>query len=277
MTTKERVFDILKYRDYYIIGSFKDPKLKFKSDIDLNEKIPNVTPTDFFESIKQKYRETMSDPNIWLIDFKLGDLHWDRTDIDRGFKKIGNKKINFIKLLQNKSIIKIDAIANVDGRLYEFSNNYFLTLPSGHSTDPTEKSDLNTRLILDYYELLEEGQFFKALKRLYQLNKAKKKDNRSIAKFLNSEVGKLNRQVTSLKTLSLLINNNFRPVSTDLIKSNLEMIQSNLPPNYKPLISPILNSNNLKVMDKEINRVARLIAKDINGDTLHFLQNISKY
>jgi acetylglutamate kinase len=94
---------------------------------------------------------------------------------------------------------------------------------------------------------------------------------------LNSEVGKLNRQVTSLKTLSLLINNNFRPVSTDLIKSNLEMIQSNLPPNYKPLISPILNSNNLKVMDKEINRVARLIAKDINGDTLHFLQNISKY
>jgi hypothetical protein len=54
MTTKERVFDILKYRDYYVIGSFKDPKLKFKSDIDLNEKIPNVTPTDFYESIIMK-------------------------------------------------------------------------------------------------------------------------------------------------------------------------------------------------------------------------------
>jgi hypothetical protein len=150
-------------------------------------------------------------------------------------------------------------------------------LPSGHSTDPTEKSDLGTRLILDYYELLEEGQYFKALKRLYQLNKAKKKDNKSIARFLNSEVGKLNRQVTSLKTLSLLITNNFRPVSTELIKSNLEMIQSNLPPNYKPLISPMLKSNNLKVIDQEIKRVARVIAKDINGPTIAFLQNVSKY
>ena len=276
MTTTKRVFDILKYRDYFIIGSFKDPKLKFKSDADLNEKIPNATPEDFYEVIKEKYHNAIQDPDIWIIDFKLGDLHWNCMDIEWGFKKIGNKKIHFVDLLNEKSIIKIDAIANVDGQLYEFSNNFFLTLPSGHTTDPNEKLDIITRLMIGYYDLLAEGEYFKALKWLYQINKAKKKDNKGITKFLNSEVGKLNRQVTSLKTLSLLITNNFCPVSIDLIKSNLEMIQSRLPNNYKVLISPILRSHNLKVIDQQINQVARLIAKDINGDTLHYLQNISK-
>ena len=48
------------------------------------------------------------------------------------------------------------------------------------------------------------------------------------------------------------------------------MIQSNLPSNYKSLITPILQSNYLKVIDQEINRIVHLIAKDLQTNENHY-------
>jgi hypothetical protein len=74
-------------------------------------------------------------------------------------------------------------------------------------------------------------QLMNPLKRLYSIYAIERnmKKIKEIELFLNSSVGKLNRQLSNLKTLSLLIDNNFKIMPINLIKTNLKSIKAKLP------------------------------------------------
>jgi hypothetical protein len=284
MTTKEKVIKFLSIgNQVMIVGSFNKKTLRYKNDIDLNEKV-KTSPNDFLNIIKSKYKEVLNNPFIWIIDFKLGTddrgqgIHWSSKDIENGYKIIRHKKYKFTDLFNQKSIIKMDVTAYINGRFYDFSNNYFLTLPNGETTDEFV-GNIITRLLLDYYNLIDQGNFFKALKRLHSIYAI----DRSIPKvkeieaFLNSSVGKLNRQLSNLKTLSLLIENKFsgKPIPIEYIISNLKSIKSKLPDKYHQTINMILHQQNLTQMNNKINELVRMISKDVNIDTFGFIMTIN--
>jgi hypothetical protein len=100
---------------------------------------------------------------------------------------------------------------------------------------------------------------------------------KEIKAFLNSSVGKLNRQLSNLKTLSLLIENKFsgKPIPIEYIITNLKSIKAKLPNKYYQTINMILHQNNLTQMDKKINELICIISKDVNIDTFGFIMTIN--
>ena len=168
-----KVIDILKIKDVQRIGSSADPKIKYASDIDLQEVIQT---DDFFPEIQtkfqQKFLKAQNNPNIFITDFKCGmfrgqPVRWNKFTIKDGFQNIDGINITFISCLQMKSIIKMDIIALVNGIFTEFSNNYYFTFPNGFSTMPGQETKLSDVLLFQFQQKIKQKQYFKALKRLY--------------------------------------------------------------------------------------------------------------
>jgi hypothetical protein len=281
MTTKEKIIKFLSIgNNVQIIGSFTAKTLKYKNDIDLNENV-KITPKAFYNKIKSKFEEANLYDNIWITDFKLGiddrgqGIHWSKKDIKNGYKIIRKKKYQFVDCLNDKSIIKMDVTAFIDDRFYDFSNNYFI-IHNGKSTD-SFVGDVITRLLMDYYDNIDQVNFYKALKRLHSIYALERNKEKiiEIETFLNSSVGKLNRQLSNLKTISLLMNNNFKPVPIQLIISNLKVIKSKLPPNYAHYIDSIIKQSSKSVFNKLINELIGKLSVDVNIDTFGFIMTIN--
>ena len=112
-----KVIDILKIKDVQKIGSSSDVKIKYASDIDLQEIIQT---NDFFLEIlakfQQRFMKAQNNPNVFITDFKCGmfrgqPVRWNKYTIKEGFQNIDGVNICFINCLQMKSIIKMDIIA----------------------------------------------------------------------------------------------------------------------------------------------------------------------
>ena len=278
MTTVRKVLNLMQIKDILIIGSFNDPRLKYKSDIDVNEFIKShLSKKDIYKMIKEKYIIAEQDPNIWITDFKLGnikgeDLHWTKDDIANGYIKVDDKKYYFWDLLNQKSTIKLDIIANINGRFGEFSDNYFFFWNDGSNTQPFKKS-IKESLLLDCINFIKDEMYFKALKRLYayykQIGNHEKVND--MATFFNSSIGKLNRQLASLKIIQLLLEQDFRKVSIEDIVRNLKMIKSKIPKKLKPLIQEIMDQSTMKDISKYLDSAIESINTDLNNKTVKYL------
>jgi multidrug resistance efflux pump len=80
-------------------------------------------------------------------------------------------------------------------------------------------------------EQVKEGNFFKALKRLFSIlliEKAKKPLLQKLISFFNSETGILYKANADLQILINVISNTFRQVKIEDIKNNLQIIKANL-------------------------------------------------
>ena len=285
MTKINDVIKLLEIQKVIYIGSYLDEKIKYKSDIDLNDYINwKGSYNDLFKLFQDKYKTAYANPNIFITDFKLGEykenaIHWKMDDVMKGYVIRDKIKYYFIDFLKQPSIIKMDIIAIIDGKLVELSNNYFFTFKDGSTTNPWSDKNVPISILSDFFDQLEEGNYFKSLKRLYSYYKIVGKVNQltnkinAIIKFLNSPLGQMNQYITQLKTLDLLVNNNFRKPPLDIIMSNLKEIESKLPVPYHKLFTPIYKSKSLPQISSFIENIVHSIKKDIDGYTYYFIKS----
>ena len=68
---KSDIYKLLQYKKYQVIGSASNIKIKYPSDIDLQEfLITNDSYLEVYEFFKDIYEEAYTNPDIYIIDFK---------------------------------------------------------------------------------------------------------------------------------------------------------------------------------------------------------------
>lgn len=274
-----KVIDILKIKDVQRIGSSADKRIKYASDIDLMEVLET---DDFFHEIQtkfqQKFLKAQNEPNVFITDFKCGmfrgqPVRWNKHTIKDGFQIMDGINISFINCLQQKSIIKMDIIALIDGIFTEFSNNYYFTFSNGFSTMPFNNTKLSDIFMYQFQQKMKDKKYFKALKRLYSYFKIKrnKKMQQTLIEFFNSNVGKLNYQINNLQIINDVLDNPFRQPKKSSIIHNLNIIKKNLPNKLDESIDTIFKRPTLQTMRLAIQDVIKELTDVVNEQTTEFV------
>ena len=232
MTTIPKTVNLLKFESVDVIGSYSDTKLKYFSDVDVQEFLEtDASYQDILEAFQEKVLKIANHPEVFFSDFKLGvynrqPLHWTVDEILKGEKHVeggsGIIVVFFTDALQQESVIKIDVIAVIKNELVDITTNYYFDFTRDgeeSKTFPDANLEKTKKSLLFEYSTLKGDNFYKALKRLYTYYKlifsASDKSGaemveivkalEALRKVFNSKLGSLNKQLSSLKTLRDLI------------------------------------------------------------------------
>jgi hypothetical protein len=275
-------FSIMRYKELDILGSANDSKLDYFSDIDTQEFIQtSKTYRQILEFFQDKYTKAIKDKNIWVTDFKAGHyagrpLKWSYVQLMNGYQWIDDKRFSFIGTLTQQSIIKMDIIVILDGEFIELSTNYTFNFTGKNQTFPC-KDNIADSLLYDY-RILKKTNFYKSLKRLYAYYKFidDKDSQKVLLKIFNSKLGFLNKQLNSLKTIVLLIDNKYRPKKEDIITA-ISKINVNLQKyNYNVDLDNIESKSVVKIK-QYLNDVIIILSEILDDDVNTFIKksNIS--
>ena len=152
---KKSIYKLLQYKKYQIIRIASNKKIKFPSDIDLQEFIyTNDTYLAVYEFFRDIFDEAYMNPDIYIIDFKCGFMKgklikWSYKDIKNGYVTKFDINIPFGYALSNSSIIKIDVIALINNIFIEFS--YITTFISNDIIIQPKRRQHHHKLKTCYY------------------------------------------------------------------------------------------------------------------------------
>ena len=232
----QAVFNMLSiYGRFQIIGSAKIQAMKYSSDYDLQEYVKEPNATTLLHIFQAKFRKALANTNIFIIDFKCGKtkdgepIRWNKHTIAKGKQRLENDRwITFQECLYMKSTIKMDIIGLISGAFCEFSENYYITLGSFSTFDRKTTHSIHRDLLLDARYYYEEGDAFKALKRLFSYfysKEIRKPLQSKLISFFNSEVGLMNKCKHDLALLQMVQENTFRKPNPKDIAHHLQLIQ----------------------------------------------------
>ena len=209
------------------------------------------------KSYREKVLKAKGEDRIDLIR-DLYILRWKYDDIMRGSVRLfdGTHK-KLVDCILDKTPLKIDLIGKVGDMFVEMSENYYIKI--GNQKNYTHKPNRN-ELESEYEEEIHyysSRDKFKALKRVFSLlqvegEKGVRLDN--LVAFFNSEVGYLNKIKNELVILKTLLEQDFRPVETEDIYNNLQVIKEQ-----------IANVYEIKLDDKLFKMIDDLTAKDLKS------------
>lgn len=211
---------LFKFNDYPLIlaGSSSKKIFKYFGDYDF---ITNITDNSqdtkklFFDFIQNLLNIITDDTDLFFIELKMQyknkKIKLNKNDVFEEFN---------IKQLDKVEYVKIDIIQYYDRRFIEVSSIY-------NFSERISKEELIDKIYEDYDEYLKEGNYMKALKRLYSIEE--KRGNIKMAKllisFLNSKVGEAYRDYSNLETIQLLKDNyKLSKLDKERIKLNLKDI-----------------------------------------------------
>jgi len=266
---KQDIFKLVSISDKVRIeGSSNINKLIFYGDIDLLDITKNKTSKDILKHFIFVFKEIKKLEDVIITDFKCGKkngvaLRWSINDLLKGH----NKNVSFNDALHMESTIKLDVVANLDGRfleittMYDFGNNY---------VEISDNEFINN-LISDYKEQMRNKNYFKALKRQFLIMKVKKEKQKLINLFIdyfNQPVGLLYRLKSDLET-TLLVINKF-PIAD--VKNNLDYIKEQISSfditNYLIDIQKKRKTEIKKIIEKQLIAVQ----SELNRDVLLFIK-----
>lgn len=230
----QKVFDVLEYNEVDIIGSANDTNLKYFADIDTQEFIKTKkTYSEILSFFQEKYTNLIEMKNVYVTDFKAGfysgkPLKWNYTDLMNGYKTITEHiHIDFEEALTQKSIIKIDIIIDLNEQLIEMSTNYYFDFKGRNTTTPIGIDNPIKKLLYDYKEQ-KNVNFYRALKRLYSYYQFidDEPNQNKLLKIFNSGIGYINKQLSGLKTIQLLVKNDNKPKKDRLMKEVKKIVNN---------------------------------------------------
>jgi len=231
----------LRYDNGQILfmGSASLIRMKYSSDIDLMEYIK--IDGDVYTKIKSILDKTDRTDNMYFIEGKVQSKDEKKS---RWYKK-DKFKPSMVEDYTNISFIKLDYIILIHGIFTELSIIYTA------DTNKENPNDLIEKIKQDYKDFLNEGQYYKAMKRLFSIIKLKGEDKEhkkldDMTKVLfNSDVGKLYKETSVLKAI-VLFNNHFKDNRT------AEHVYNNL--GYKDDIKNI--NKHIEANEEEYNKEA---------------------
>lgn len=269
----DKLIKVIAFQSVDFIGTYADAEIHYPSDIDLQEYVIKQKSkdayNDIYEHFKQVFKKIKRMPYTYITDFKCGRLpntspiRWKYEDTLKGYKNIEDTTYKFIDCLQQQSIIKIDLIQlNPEKKeIKEISINYYFDVGSSSTYQRQSYENINTSLLIDFKDYLKEGNYYKALKRLYayyRLVKGFNPQKKTLIKFFNSSTGKMSKYKSYLETTIELINQDFKRVNNKIIYEDI------LPTIYKNLNIPFYPKRmSKKVMmtkiDTAINKTNHII------------------
>jgi hypothetical protein len=289
----EKIFKLLTISGKYKLkGTAGDADILYSSDYDLAEYWKGgVSGIQYIEKVfKDKFRRAMAMPEVYITDFKCGEINgkpirWDKKSIKSGIVKQYSRKISFCKALEMKSVIKMDVIAMIDGIYREFSCNYKFNF--GGITNYETENVTKEELLGDLKEYYSQGNSFKALRRLYSFVKINKREPsvvKALQEYFNSPIGELNQCKNQTEILILMLEQKFRKArKIDLVK-NLEWIKTKIPEMgmKKELVKTISLICKLKIgeMEKGLDYLLDFFQKLLDEKTRMWIaenKNISYY
>lgn len=283
MANLKDIINIVKFSQVEIIGSKVDEQLKYFSDIDMQEFIKtNKTYSDILKFFQDIFKEVQETPDLYLTDFKSGEykgkaLKWSYDEMMRGYKEFENKlKIKFEDTLTSPSVIKLDLVSYIDDQWIEVTTNYYFDFKNrGKTYKELSDDELKTKLLYDKRLLMTDNDVYKALKRLYSYYdfKGNKKGKEELVKLFNSSVGHLNKLVNGLKTISLLINNEKKPLKDDIIKG-INKLKNNIKEYKKVPLLDNLDNKTLSQIDERVNKTIKDLSEIVNKETEKYILSL---
>jgi len=283
-----KVFNLMSLTGKYnMVGSASLKSIYYSSDIDLNELDNSDTSKSIYEKFKHIFEVCKSDKKYFITDFKCGldkhneSLRWSYDDIMRG----SCQGILFNDAIKMNSTIKLDIVYLLNGIFTEITEVYFIKLGKHQNYDNKELNSKNIKneLQKEFHELVNENNYFKALKRLFSILQIEKKfsDVDKFIHFFNSESGILYKANADLQILITVIDNKFRKPEISDIKNNLQIIKQNLSiqtethKNCSKIIDSICERKKLTEMIIFIQKLSEYISKVYNRSAKIFLDQMN--
>ena len=256
---------------YSLIGSSAIRNILYGADIDLMSELikyknsPHVL-VHILHIFQEKFRhELRRDSVCWITDFKCGEkygepLRWNKDTIAAGWQTVKGKRENFIDHILDKSIIKLDYVTYDSGFFIEFSENYYFKIGNEYSFDrrDMETQNLAKSISESGEEYLEEGNYFKALKREYAVIRLLDKREplqKLLLSFFNSQAGIIYKSKSDCETIILMLQQTFRPVPMEEIRNAIQHIKQVL-----GLVTEV--KFNMDMVAKNLDRTYTLKSKD---------------
>lgn len=266
----KNIFSVISFnKEYNIVGSSSIRGLLFSLDYDLNMHLLEYDePVSHVYSIFHELFEKLSkNPNIYFMDFKANELHWTLKELLRGYKIVRSKKHSLKdSLADTKHIIKLDIVARLNyADLVDITMIYNIdykqrTLDEHHTIIVnTLKNDFKA----DIHDYLKEGNYFKALKRLFRLYNL----NHEVEKLgilfhlFNSDLGVINKTKSNIDLFHQVLEK--YDLNIDEIKFSLQTQKDFLNNIMNPIflkhvfekIDEICNLKNVKTFKSEIQKL----------------------
>ena len=260
----DKIIKILSINEYAIIGSKGDPNIKDEviSDIDTQDIETNINYNEVLKHFQNIYNIIKKKNNIIITDFKCGynelterPYRWTYKTIINGYQyDEENNKIYFIDQLKKYSIIKIDTIIYYNNEYIELTMNYYFDFNNNKSYKSKNKKEILKELNEDINYYINEGNYYKALKRLNSYYRIQGKTNKKLLDIINSdEYGKKAHKKSQLETLLYIYK----------YHKNLDITEE-------------LNKLNVKTDKDIINKINELDKEINNSKMLKLIQSIKK-
>ena len=270
---------------FKIIGSSALKNNRYFNDYDINDYFQGNKPvlTKITTHFKNLFKETYKNPDGWIIDLKVGidpnynkdddgyKLRWTKKDIMNGFKilKDGQKKY-FKDCILDKSMFKLDYILLLNGQFVEISEKYIIKI--GNENNIVQSRDIKEELKNEIKKYKSENKF-KALKREFSLLQLEGKNQKKIKMYediFNSDLAYMNNIINQLKTISLMLEQEFRKVDLKDIYANLQILKQNLSFfNTKKLsddIDSLCNIKNKKTLYNSLEKIINYLQNYLNKE-----------
>lgn len=206
----QSIFNFIKVLKYdsnpiLLLGTAGLASQQYYSDFDLFTQVENKqTSKQAFKKITNIINKMDSFNDAYFIEFKIQTKKGDKLKYNH-IDEFNETEFN--KLFQDIDFIKLDFVIRVGNKFIELSIIY--SFNSKLLDDDIFLSNISK----DVEELKKEGNYFKALKRIFAIynNKRMKdkleKTNRYIflSKFFNTDYGKLYSETSNLKAIKLLL------------------------------------------------------------------------
>ena len=214
---KTELYDIIKNVEVFdtklkLAGSASLRSMMYYSDYDFNCKIRVRKQTPIYNEFKRIL--SFSNDKLYFIEFKIEYI--DGTKIK--LNNVNDIKLNMFK---NISFIKIDYIVFLDFVFKEVSIMYIF------KENDMDTDDIIKKLTDDYSELINNGEKFKAMKRVFSIYKIQKDhpNMKKLTSLFNSNLGKIYEINSNLKTILLLKTMYDDPLTMKRIEINLKFLK----------------------------------------------------
>lgn len=162
-----------------------------------------ITHEEFMEGEKLlKPHLTAAEKVAARKELRFGLLRWTPKEIEEGHKTLRNKKvIHLEEAMKSTGVTKVDILTWCEDKYVEVSNIFIWTRKGGKPYLKVPHLIDGLKEDIAYY--ISEGNYFKALKRMYSIAKNKKEQHlmKVIQDVLNSPLGHIYLVVSDLKVL----------------------------------------------------------------------------
>ena len=252
-----------------MVGSASIKKAIYYGDYDLFERVEGHSKSSVYAHFKSLFYHVNKLPKIVITDFKIGDKRWSYDDIMSKEKE----GMSFDDALNVKGIIKLDIIALINSRFYEITEVYQMCF-NGKCNMDYKKDEIIKDLVDEYKLKTNEGNYMKALKKMYSIIKIKNINDPKLdvlLNYFNSPIGLLYRNKSELETLLIVLDND--KFTLDDVRMSLESIKEQVSafpvPNY---LEEIIKKKTKKEMTKLISKQVFDILGFLNRDAKRFIQ-----